>query len=86
MQFSRKPFRPSAAPSRGRESGEGHGEAGCGLAQSGGRGDDLCGTCQVILPAIKQLAAGSMERLQKIADAVDALISPYPLRREFFAV
>jgi type I restriction enzyme R subunit len=39
----------------------------------------------VILPAIEQLTAGSMQRLQKIADAVDALISPDPLRREFFA-
>ena len=37
----------------------------------------------VILPAIEQLPAGSMERLQRIDDAVNALISPDPLRREF---
>jgi type I restriction enzyme R subunit len=44
----------------------------------------FCATRQVILPAIEQLTAGSMQRLQKLADAVDALISPGPLRREFF--
>jgi type I restriction enzyme R subunit len=43
----------------------------------------FCATRQVILPAIEQLTAGSMQRLQKLADAVDALISPDPLRREF---
>jgi type I restriction enzyme R subunit len=44
----------------------------------------FCATRQVILPAIEQLVAGSLQRLQKVADAVDALISPDPLRREFF--
>ncbi len=43
----------------------------------------FCAQRQVILPAIEQLAAGSLQRLQRIADAVDALISPDPLRREF---
>ena len=43
----------------------------------------FCATRQVILPAIEQLAAGSLERLQRIDDAVNALISPDPLRREF---
>ncbi|HMJ90094.1 MAG TPA: DUF559 domain-containing protein, partial [Candidatus Acidoferrum sp.] len=43
----------------------------------------FCATRQVILPAIEQLTAGSLQRLQKLADAVDALISPDPLRREF---
>jgi type I restriction enzyme R subunit len=43
----------------------------------------FCATRQVILPAIEQLVAGSLPRLQKLADAVDALISPDPLRREF---
>jgi type I restriction enzyme R subunit len=43
----------------------------------------FCATRQVILPAIEQLATGSMERLQRIDDAVNALISPDPLRREF---
>ena len=37
----------------------------------------------MILPAIEQLPAGSLERLQRIDDAVNALISPDPLRREF---
>ncbi len=44
----------------------------------------FCATRQVILPAIEQLPAKSFQRLQKLADAVDALISPDPLRREFF--
>ncbi|MDA1278227.1 MAG: DUF3387 domain-containing protein [Verrucomicrobia bacterium] len=44
----------------------------------------FCATRQVILPAIEQLAVGSMERLQRVDDAVNALISPDPLRREFF--
>jgi type I restriction enzyme R subunit len=44
----------------------------------------FCASRQVNLPVIEQLAAGRMERLQKIADAVDALISPDSLRREFF--
>ncbi len=44
----------------------------------------FCATRQVILPAIKQLAAGSLERLQRVDDAVNALISPDTLRREFF--
>jgi type I restriction enzyme R subunit len=43
----------------------------------------FCATRQVILPAIEQLAIGSLERLQRIDDAVNALISPDPLRREF---
>ncbi len=43
----------------------------------------FCATRQVILPAIEQLPAGSMERLQRMDDAVNALISPDPLRREF---
>ena len=44
----------------------------------------FCAGHQVILPAIEQLPAGSLERLQKIDDAVNSLISPDPLRREFF--
>ncbi|MBI5800672.1 MAG: type I restriction endonuclease subunit R, partial [Verrucomicrobia bacterium] len=43
----------------------------------------FCATRQVILPGIEQLVAGSLKRLQKLADAVDALISPDSLRREF---
>jgi type I restriction enzyme R subunit len=43
----------------------------------------FCATRQVILPAIEQLPAGSVDRLRRIDDAVNALISPDPLRREF---
>ncbi|MHB1308583.1 MAG: type I restriction endonuclease, partial [Limisphaerales bacterium] len=43
----------------------------------------FCAIRQVILPAIEQLSVGSMQRLQRINDAVNALISPDPLRREF---
>ncbi len=44
----------------------------------------FCAMHQVILPAIEQLPAGSLARLQRIDDAVNALISPDALRREFF--
>jgi type I restriction enzyme, R subunit len=44
----------------------------------------FCANRAVVLAAIEQLPAGSFERLQRIGDAVDALISPDPLRREFF--
>ena len=44
----------------------------------------FCAQNQVILPAIEQLPAGNFERLQRIDDAVNALISPDALRREFF--
>ena len=43
----------------------------------------FCATRQVILPEIEQLAVGSLERLQRVDDATNALISPDPLRREF---
>ena len=43
----------------------------------------FCATHQVILPAMEQLPTGSMDRLQRVVDAVDALISPDPLRREY---
>ncbi len=44
----------------------------------------FCAQHQVILPAIEQLPHGSLELLQRIDDAVNALISPDKLRREFF--
>lgn len=44
----------------------------------------FCAKHQVVLPAIEQLPSGNMQRLQRIDEAVDALISPDPLRREFF--
>jgi type I restriction enzyme, R subunit len=44
---------------------------------------EFCARHGVILSAIGQLPAGSMQRLQRIDDAVNALISPDPLRRDF---
>ena len=43
----------------------------------------FCANFGVVLPAIEQIPAGSLERLQRMDDAVNALISPDPLRREF---
>jgi type I restriction enzyme R subunit len=43
----------------------------------------FCARRDVLLAEIEQLAAGSLERLQRIEDAMNALISPDPLRREF---
>ena len=54
------------------------------LRKAVGQATEFCAAHQVIFPAIEQLPAGSLQRLQKLADAVDALISPDPLRREFF--
>ncbi|MBF0609527.1 MAG: type I restriction endonuclease subunit R [Magnetococcales bacterium] len=45
----------------------------------------FCATHGVALPEIEQLPAGGMERLQRIEDAINALISPDSVRREFFA-
>jgi type I restriction enzyme R subunit len=47
--------------------------------------DFFCANRGVILAAIEQLPAGSIQRLQRLDDAVNALISPDPLRRDFFA-
>jgi type I site-specific restriction-modification system R (restriction) subunit len=44
----------------------------------------FCAARQVMLADIEQLAAGGMERLLRVDDAVNALISPDSLRREFF--
>ena len=44
----------------------------------------FCANRGVVLAAIEQLPAGGMERLQRMDEAVNALISPDPLRREFF--
>jgi type I restriction enzyme R subunit len=43
----------------------------------------FCTDKGVVLAAIEHLPAGDMKRLARIDDAVDALISPDPLRREF---
>jgi type I restriction enzyme R subunit len=45
----------------------------------------FCATRGVVLPAIEQLPAGSLQRLERIDDAVNALISPDPLRKDFLA-
>jgi type I restriction enzyme R subunit len=44
----------------------------------------FCAQHQVMLASIEQLAAHSMDRLQRIEDALNALISPDPVRRDFF--
>ncbi|MEY4704518.1 MAG: hypothetical protein RL042_714 [Nitrospirota bacterium] len=49
---------------------------------------DATGYCAkhgVRLDNIEQLAVGGLERLQAIEDALNALISPEPIRRDFFA-
>jgi type I restriction enzyme R subunit len=45
----------------------------------------FCAAHGVMLAEIEALAAGSLERLQRIENAINALISPDPLRRDFFA-
>ena len=45
----------------------------------------LCAAHGVLLGEIEATAAGSMERLSRIQDGMNALISPDPLRRDFFA-
>lgn len=44
----------------------------------------FCAKHGVMLADIEQLNGGGLERLQAIADALNALISPDPLRRDFF--
>jgi type I restriction enzyme R subunit len=44
----------------------------------------FCASRTVVLSAIEKSPAGSMERLQFVADAVDALIAPDQIRRDFF--
>jgi len=43
----------------------------------------FCADKGVVLAAIEQLSSADMKRLARIGDAVNALISPDPLRREF---
>ncbi|MBI3775035.1 MAG: type I restriction endonuclease subunit R [Gammaproteobacteria bacterium] len=45
----------------------------------------FCASHGVMLAEIEALAAGGMERLTRIQDGINALISPDPLRRDFFA-
>jgi len=44
----------------------------------------FCSSHRVMLTQIEALSVGSLERLQCIEDAMNALISPDPLRRELF--
>jgi len=45
----------------------------------------FCANKGVVLATIEQLPVGDMRRLEKIDDAVDAMISPDALRRDFLA-
>jgi type I restriction enzyme R subunit len=45
----------------------------------------FCAAHGVMLAEIEATAVGSMERLSRIQDGMNALISPDPLRRDFFA-
>ncbi len=44
----------------------------------------FCAQHQVVLMSIEQLATGGIERLQRVQDAINALISPDAVRRDFF--
>jgi type I restriction enzyme R subunit len=54
------------------------------LRNAVGAATAFCAQNQVMLASIELLAAGSMDRLQRVEDALNALISPDPLRRDFF--
>ncbi len=43
----------------------------------------FCAAHQVVLSDIEKLPIGTMDRLERLSEAVNALISPDPLRREF---
>jgi len=45
----------------------------------------FCAEHGVMLAEIEATVAGSIERLTRIQDGLNALISPAPLRRDFFA-
>jgi len=45
----------------------------------------FCASHKVMLSEIEATDAGSMEHLSRIQDGMNALISPDPLRRDFFA-
>src|SRR5262249_46282659 len=44
----------------------------------------FCAGHRVQLADIEQLPVGSLQRLQRIEDAINSLVSPDPLRRDFF--
>ncbi|MBF0192720.1 MAG: type I restriction endonuclease subunit R [Magnetococcales bacterium] len=45
----------------------------------------FCAARNILLADIEQLALGTLERLQRIEDAINGLIAPDDVRREFFA-
>ncbi len=53
------------------------------LRQAIAEAEEFCRTHGVSLAAIEQTPAGSLDRLTKIAEAVECLISPDPLRKDF---
>jgi type I restriction enzyme R subunit len=53
------------------------------LRKAVGAATAFCAKRRVLLDAMVQLPAGGLERLQQVDDAVNALISPDALRREF---
>ena len=55
------------------------------LRQSVDAATAFCEAHSVMLAEMEQLSAGGLERLQAIADALNALISPESLRRDFFS-
>jgi len=55
------------------------------LRKALGEASGFCQTHGVSLDAIEKLVAGTTERLEKIGEAVNALISPDTVRRDFFA-
>jgi len=54
------------------------------LRQAVGVATGFCGKHGVNLPMMEQLPVGTLERLKQLDRAVNALISPDPVRREFF--
>ncbi|MEJ7759546.1 MAG: type I restriction endonuclease subunit R [Gemmatimonadaceae bacterium] len=54
------------------------------LRHAVGEATAFCAQHQVVLADIEKLGAGSMKRLQLIEDALNSLISPDPVRRDFF--
>jgi len=55
------------------------------LRQSVGDATAFCAAKKVLLGEIEATPVGSMERLSRIEDGINALISPDPLRRDFLA-
>jgi type I restriction enzyme R subunit len=54
------------------------------LRQAVAAATEFCAAHGVMLDQIEALMAGGLERLQRVEDGINALISPDPLRRDFF--